>query len=829
MKTKTILLGSAILLALTACDQRVATFECPLEQGMLRVEFPEADIVRVRWSERVDFADNGTTVVLPEALDHLVRVRLEEQEGTYVLTSDSLQVRVDAATGAISYFDRSGNLLLSERGDRPKSGQKVALEDVTYDERSSRIERTADGEKVVMDVLKRDTVGTSWRWQVRFAFPADEPLYGWGSHMEDLLDLKGQRLWLCQHNLKAMVPVINSPAGYGLLFDAGCGMRFDDTEGQGLVELEAAQGLDYYFMKGATMDRVVNRMRTLTGQSPMMPRYLFGYTQSKERYHSSQEIIETMREFRRRQIPIDMIVQDWNYWPEGWGMMKMDSRYYPDPQALADTIHQLHGRLMVSIWPNPQGNPQEKDFKERGYMLNRSFINVFDPEARAYYWTWANREFFHDGEGFDAWWCDCTEPTDGDWRPMPEGYGWDSHQDRWKLNLEAQSAVMGAERASLYSLFDARGIYENQRRTFLGKRVVNLTRSSFAGQQRYATISWNGDTYASWQSLRRQIPMGLNFMATGCPYWTVDAGSFFTSSGFQWFWRGEFPGGCSDDAYREYYLRMCQWAVYLPVFRSHGTDTPREPWHYADSSTPSNPSNSSNSSNLSNSSNPSNLFYSALVRNIERRYELLPYVYSLAAKVTFEHYTMARMLAFDFPRDAEARRCKTEYMFGPALLVCPVTHPLSETSQMDVYLPQGAQWQDAAGNIFEGGKHVTRQVALDEIPVFVRRGSIVPKSPVIQYSDQLPAQTLTIEVIPGRDAAFELYEDDGISYDYEQEHYSVIPLRWDEASRCLTIGNRKGGFKGMNTERRFVIRMADGKNVVTKEVDYDGSAVTSSF
>ena len=808
MKIIPVILGGAMLLSLTACNHYTTTFECPLEQGVLRVEFPEADIVRVRLSEKNDFVDNKTTVVLPEALNHLVKVKLEKQEGTFVLTSDSLQVRVNEKTGAISYFDRQGNLLLSERDDMPKQGESIALEDITYDPKSSRIERTADGEKVVMDVLKRDTVGSSWRWQVRFAFPADEPLYGWGSHMEDLLDLKGQKLWLCQHNLKAMVPVISTPSGYGLLFDAGCGMRFDDSDNQGLVELEAAQGLDYYFMKGASMDRVVNRMRTLTGQSPMMPRYLFGYIQSKERYHSSAEIIETMRQFRSRRIPIDMIVQDWNYWPEGWGMMKMDSRYYPDPQALADTVHQLHGRLMVSIWPNPQGNPQEKDFKERGYMLNRSFINVFDEEARAYYWTWANREFFHDGKGFDAWWCDCTEPTDGDWKPMPEGYGWDSHADRWKLNLEAQNAVMGAERSSLYSLFDARGIYENQRKTSDRKRVVNLTRSSFAGQQRYATISWNGDTYASWTSLRRQIPMGLNFIATGCPYWTVDAGTFFTSTGMQWFWKGEFPEGCKDPAYREFYLRMCQWAVYLPVFRSHGTDTPREPWNYGD---------------------PLDFYYTALVRNIERRYELMPYIYSMAAKVTSDNYTLARMLAFDFPRDTEARACKTEYMFGPAFLVCPVTHPLSETSKLDVYLPAGAQWQDAVGNVHEGGQHLLCDVSLNEIPVFVRRGSIVPKSPVIQYSDELPAQTLTIEVIPGKDATFDLYEDDGITYDCEKGQFSVIPLQWDEQSRSLTLGKREGSFPGMKQQRNFVVKVIDGKTVVTKDVEYQGETITVSL
>ena len=250
---------------------------------------------------------------------------------------------------------------------------------------------------------------------------------------------------------------------------------------------------------------------------------------------------------------------------------------------------------------------------------------------------------------------------------------------------------------------------------------------------------------------------------------------------------------------------MCQWAVYLPVFRSHGTDTPREPWNYGD---------------------PSNPFYTALVQNIEHRYELLPYIYSMAAKVTSDNYTMARMLAFDFPRDVEARTCKTEYMFGPAFLVCPVTHPLSETSKQDVYLPAGAQWQDAVGNVHEGGQHLLCDVSLNEIPVFVRRGSIVPKSPVIQYSDELPDQTLTIEVIPGKDASFDLYEDDGITYDCEKGQFSVIPIMWEEQTRSLTLGKRSGVFDGMKPQRNFVIKVIDGKNIVTKDVRYDGAAVT---
>ena len=422
-------------------------------------------------------------------------------------------------------------------------------------------------------------------------------LYGLGCHMEDYLDLRGKTMYLCQHNLKEMVPVLNSTAGYGLLFDAGCGMGYQDAPEGSFVELEAANEVDYYFMKGCTMDKVVAQYRYLTGQSPMFPRYMFGYIQSKERYRSSEELVDVAEEYRRRQVPMDVIVQDWNYWPQGWGYMKMDRRFYPDPRHLADSLHALDAKLMVSIWPNPTNCPQTKDFAERGFMLGHSVYDAFNPLARARYWDYANEEFF--GNGFDAWWCDCTEPLDADWRAMPEGYGWDSHEERWKGNLALLDAVLGAERSCLFSLYHSKGLYENQRATTDRKRVVNLTRSSYAGQQRYATITWNGDTHASWKSFSQQIPQGLNFMATGCPYWTVDIGSFFTRGGREWFRAGDFDRGVDDMGYREYYVRMLQYGAFLPLFRSHGTDTPREIWRFGE---------------------PGEPFYDSILRMIHLRY-----------------------------------------------------------------------------------------------------------------------------------------------------------------------------------------------------------------
>lgn len=320
-------------------------------------------------------------------------------------------------------------------------------------------------------------------------------------------------------------------------------------------------------------------------------------------------------------VPIDMIVQDWNYWPQGWGYMKMNPKYYPDPKALADSVHAMNAKLMVSIWPNPQWCPEAEDFKQRGMMLEHDIYDAFNPEARKHYWQYANDEFF--SRGFDAWWCDSSEPLDGDWNRIPgptngKPYGWDSQEQRWNLNKDVLSEALGVERSSLFSLYHSMGIYENQRLTTSDKRVVNLTRSTFAGQQRYGTVVWNGDTHASWKSFRQQIPSGLNYMATGNPYWTVDVGSFFTrNDGRRWFYKGEFPDGVRDDAYKDYYVRMFQWATFLPMLRSHGSDTPREVWQF------------------DNSATMGSAYYDELLRMINLRYQLIPYIYSMAAQQTF--------------------------------------------------------------------------------------------------------------------------------------------------------------------------------------------------
>ena len=790
-----IIMSFAALHAMAAND-----FSYSVQGGQLKVSFITPDIVRVQYSPDGEFRSNNTGVCVPHTQSD-IPLQVSEGNGYRSIVSDSLEVRV-SPVGAVMFYDRNGRLLLAEDTSCPHSAEKQWIEKVTYGEDSREVIHTANGDVQKMKEVRRDTIGYTWRCRLNLQWQQDEALYGLGSHMEDYMNLRGKRLYLCQHNLKAMVPVINSTAGYGLLVDAGCAMQFyDDTE-HGIM-LDAASEIDYYFMKGATMDKIVERYRWLTGEAPMMPRYLFGYTQSKERYVSSDDLLKTLKTFRERHIPVDMIVQDWNYWPGGqWGTMTMVPEYYPDKRALTDSIHSMHARLMISIWPNAMNSPQWEDFRDRGLLFPGTTVyDAFKKEARDLYWQYANREFF--SNGFDAWWCDSSEPIDADWNSFPKGYDPTNQKWRWQLSTDALSAALGAERSQLFSLYHAQGIYENQRLATDKKRVVNLTRSSYAGQQRYSTITWNGDTYASWKSFAQMIPAGLNFMATGCPYWSIDVGAFFTnSSTWQWFHKGEYPDGCKDPEYRELYCRMLQYATFLPVMRSHGTETPREPWQFG---------------------NPGEPFYESILSSIRLRYSLLPYIYSLAARVTHDGYTMTRALAFDFPRDIQVLDIKDEFLFGPSFLVAPMT---KKGTSRSVYLPAGSGWTDYhTGVHYVGGQHVTADAPINRIPLFVRDGSIVPLGADVEYADQDP-DARTLLVYPGNDASFTLYEDEGDNYNCEQGASSSIPMMWNDSKRMLTIGNRTGSFPGMTVSRTFTVRLADGK---IKTVKYNGKAKKVKF
>jgi alpha-D-xyloside xylohydrolase len=567
----------------------------------------------------------------------------------------------------------------------------------------------------------------------------------------------------------------------------------------------------------------------------MLPKWAFGFAQSKERYVNAKELVDVVREYRRRKIPLDLIVLDWKSWPNGagWGQKNFDPLRFPDPKALTDELHSLGARLMVSIWPIMTGEcPNQRELQERGLMLgNQSTYNAFSAEAREVYWRQAQQGLF--ANGVDAWWCDCTEPFEADWagetKPEP--------QPRLELNTGAAKKYLDHGQINTYSLPHSRGIYEGQRSVTGAKRVINLTRSGYAGQHRYATVCWNGDICATWQTLRNCIPEGVNFCATGEPFWTVDIGGFFINHDPKlWFWRGDYSEGCRaltdmnalepdpkdtgcrDLGFWELYTRWVQYAAFLPMFRSHGTDAAREIWRFGDEG---------------------NVFYDTIAKFIRLRYQLLPYIYSLAAQVTLKGAPLLRAVALDFPADVKTHDLTDEFLFGSALLICPVTTPMyyEKNSQpitgakrsREVYLPAGASWFDFwTDKVSAGGQTITAAAPLETLPLFVRAGSILPLTGPMQFVDERPDAPYEIRIYRGADGAFTLYEDAGDSYDYERGAFALVPFFWNEARGELMIGARQGNFPSLVARREYRLILISSEGRETKTLDYTGSEVRVS-
>lgn len=791
-----------------------------LQTQRLKVEFINPSAVRVQYVPQGELTDNGTIVCLPREGGQEVAFRLSEKADRIVMKSSQLTVEIDRTTGALCYKDPRGTVLLSEDSRNPRHMEQIAIEQTVYDDSSNKVVKTANGDMVVSEVASSKQVGTAWKARQHFAWQDGEALYGLGSHQEDYMNLRGTAQYLYQHNLKATLPVLMSTNGYGLLFDAGSTMVFhDDAEGS-FMQMDAVNEIDYYFMYGPEMDEVVAQYRQLTGQVGMMPRYLFGYVQSKERYTDQHAIDSVVTRFRKEQIPLDVIVQDWNYWnPKWWGHKKFRADTYPDPKAMIDGVHRQHAHFMLSIWPNANGNEGE-EMGAKGFVLGRGIYDAYNPGARQMYWDeYINKNLFC--HGVDAWWCDASEPIDGDWNAGANDIA-NNPKARYEKNTKELHALLGIMRSNTYSLNHSRGIYENQRLTTSSKRVVNLTRSTYAGQQRYGTIVWNGDTKATWQDFAQQIPSGLNYMATGSPYWTIDAGAFFVRNGKSWFWMGDFPRGTGDLGFREFYVRNLQFSQWLPLFRSHGTDCAREPWQFGKAGEP---------------------FYDAILEQINLRYRLLPYTYSVAGSMMLHQRTMSRPLVFDFRNDPNVYDIKDQLLFGPAIMACPVTKPMyygpdskelkGVSKTRPVYLPQGTSWTDFyTGRTYRGGRIITAQAPLNHIPVLVRAGSIIPMGPLQQYASEKPDAPWEIRIYPGADGTFTVYEDEGDNYNYEKGQYATYTLQWDDKARRLTIGARQGTFQGMTATRTLhivVVGEGEGKgtgiNATTQAdatVQYDG-------
>jgi alpha-D-xyloside xylohydrolase len=564
---------------------------------------------------------------------------------------------------------------------------------------------------------------------------------------------------------------------------------------------EAGKRLDYYFIFGADMDQVISGYRTLTGKATIVPKWAMGFWQSRERYKTQAEILSTVAEFRKRKIPLDNIVLDWSYWRQDeWGSQEFDATRFPSPDSMIRALHEdYHTHFMISVWPKfYEGIPAYKQFNDKNWLYKRNiadrqrdwigkgyvstFYDAFNKDARAAFWKLLDDKLF--SKGIDAWWMDASEP-DILSNVSPE---------KRKEQMTPTALGPAAEYLNAYPLENARGIYEGQRTAHPGQRVFLLTRSAFAGSQRYAAAIWSGDIAARWSDLRSQIPAGINYSMSGLPYWTTDIGGFAVEHRF------ENARGADLEEWREQMTRWYQFGAFCPLFRVHGQYPYREIFNTAPDEHPA---------------FRSMLYYDRL------RYRLLPYIYSLAGLAWKKDYTLMRGLAMDFPDDSVAANIGDQYLFGPSLLVNPVT--VFGARKRDVYLPSGHGWYDLySGRFTEGGQWIAADAPYERIPVYVREGSVVPFGPGLQYTDEKPADPITLVVYTGKNGSFDLYEDEGNNYNYEQGGCSMIPITYTQATGELVIGGRKGVFSGMLSQRTFRVIWVTPKKAVA--LDPDGPA-----
>jgi alpha-D-xyloside xylohydrolase len=696
---------------------------------------------------------------------------------------------------SISFKNRRGDVILRETGH--SLTEKEVYRYFIDGEPIIKRKQTANGEVTYIENAREEPAGTSFEGRLVFSLTENEGLYGLGQHEDGVYNYNGRKEYLYQTNMKISIPFILSTRNYGILLDTESAVVFDSKQGEITFTIDTTNEISYYVITGDNFEEIIRDYRRLTGGTPMLPRWAFGYIQSRERYRSSEELVSTAKRFRQSGIPIDCIVQDWFSWEDGlWGEKRADKNRYPDLKRLVDTLHGENVRLMVSIWPNmAKESSNFQEFSEKGMLLpNSATYDAFSEEARAVYWKQCEEEWF--SAGIDAWWCDNAEPfSDADWNGETKR----TEEIRYQLIVNDSKKSMDWTRLNSYGLYHARGIYENWRQTNHEKRVVNLTRSSYISGQRYGIIAWSGDISAKWSVLRKQVTEGIKFSLSGMPYWTLDIGAFFTvkdkwenrgcnsngNTSKLWFWDGDFNDGAADLGYRELYVRWLQLGTFLPVFRSHGTDTPREPWHFGE---------------------PGSIFYDAIVKFIKLRYQLLPYIYSWGAETHRNHGVMLRSLLFDFAHDEKAREISDCFMFGKAFLVCPVTgpmyfeansKPLPETEKIkEIYLPKGAGWFNFWTNAFHaGGQTIRCDAPLDVIPLFVRTGSIIPISEPITYADEKKGEVSEILVYGGEDGEFVLYNDEGDSYAYENGRFSAIHLKYSDHEKTFTFGKAAGQFK----------------------------------
>ncbi len=662
------------------------------------------------------------------------------------------------------------------------------------------VRQTANGEVVVFGEDRADLLRISHSAELRFACPEGQILTGLGQHEEGIFDYARKEERLYQHNMKIAVPFLLSSAGWGLLIEAGCAMRYRG-EGDGFVfALDAAEEFSYTVIRAENCAEVLKKLSSLTGRPALLPKWAYGYIQSKERYKTAAELTETASEFRRRGLGLDCIVLDWCSWRDGcWGDKTPDPERFPDVRQLTDTLHGMNVHFMVSVWPNMASGQDCEEFLSAGLFLPGSRIyDAFSPEARDLYWKQCRRTWMSCGT--DALWCDSDEPiTDPDWCGTEKR----DEDERMRLLTEASSVRMDPESMNGYGAAHLRGLYEHWRKDLPDKRPVILSRSGGPDSGALGTILWSGDVAARWDVLRKQVTEAIRTACSGICWWTLDIGAFFVSRGEQWFWRGDYPDGVRDPGYRELYIRWFQFGAMLPVFRSHGTDTPREPWQFGAEDSPE---------------------YACIRDMIALRYRLMPYLYATAAQAAREGLPMIRAMMAAFPEAPELYAADDLYMLGDALLVKPVTRALANGgSDAEVQLPPGGWYDWFTGEYAEGGQTVRAAAPLDRFPLYVRTGGILPVAEGARCAAELPVPAREILVFGGADGAFEMYDDAGDGY----EEGFTIPVRWTESRKTLILGRAAGRLPEAVC---MTVRLTEpGGRREIRQVVYDGREQCISF
>ena len=671
-----------------------------------------------------------------------------------------------------------------------------------------------------------------------FLLDKDEAIYGLGTIQNGKMNRRGEHKRMEQSNLEDFQNVLQSVKGWGLYWENYSPTQFDDDANGMTFTSEAGSGIDYYFMYGGSADGVIAQMRHLSGDVPMFPLWTYGFWQSKERYKTAAETESIVDQYRALQVPLDGIIQDWQYWGSNylWNAMDFLSEDFTTGPQLIQNVHKKHAHFMISIWASfgPQ-TQQFRELNEKGLLLPietwpqsglshiwpprmdyPSGVKVYDafsPVARDIYWKHLKRLYDY---GTDAWWMDSTDPDF--FNPRESDYDHPVTGGTWRQLRNA------------FPLETVRGVYESQRKDDPNspKRVFIMTRSAFAGQQHYGSNMWSGDVNSSWDMLRKQVPAGLSFSLTGNPNFNTDIGGFFCNA-----YNTRGPGSAPrNPQFQELYVRWMQYGLFCPVFRSHGADAPREIWQFGQKGEP---------------------VYDAIEKQIRLRYRLIPYLYSTAWQVTSNNESYLRPLFSDFAQDRKVWDIADEFLFGRSILACPILDPQyteekivrtdamtgwdrKETSGQksevrDVnwmesktatkYLPKGAVWYDFwTGKTYKGGQTVTLSTSLDRVPMFVRAGSILPLGPEMQYVGEKSWDNLEIRVYPGANGSFTLYEDEGDNYNYENGYYATITFTWNDKARQLTIGTRQGGYKGMILDRQFTIVLPDG---TSRTVSHNGN------